>query len=574
MIINIELDESQEYQEARRTIEAWEEKHHELMKDPDGNREELQASYENRPKEAMKKLSPPEFDNLVERATLQYIDNVAGNYKKYMDDAKKVIDAFALADFFITTGYFKQQLQRYRSGEADIYDLAPKKPSEPDYTQEEIDFFIHGLEINSEENYTNMVYNICMHLFAPIRAAAKYGFDTNELVSYVTAKGIMHYPDPGHEEEQKAYTKQIIDYLIANPPIRGKVSEMPDLQEKPKKQYRTRSKAEEKDVIPDRLALITAKGFEYGLSPHQENKAKAYLEPLNPDAANNLRFDSEQGLLYFEGSLRPVSEVQLENIRTKETIGALNLPLLTSIYSIFLNRFQKTGENRETLNIYLPDFAQFLGYERNISAYQAQWLVAQSQMFQSVAGRIDTPHGKAIYAVMVFLSYDPEKNMLTLASPYLTNLIKEVYNASIVRDKKELPKMKKDGTPQLNPSHSYLMKPSIGKNKNLAAAETVSIILQVIEQAGNNTPHISLQTIVDRNEVLKTQLENAPAEYKSRILSRHFKKAWELLSAETFLEETYKEIKLPRPYNKEDIPTMKDYWKNRVYEFPHKGKAK
>lgn len=175
---------------------------------------------------------------------------------------------------------------------------------------------------------------------------------------------------------------------------------------------------------------------------------------------------------------------------------------------------------------------------------------------------------------MVFLSYDPEKNMLTLASPYLTNLIKEVYNASIVRDKKELPKMKKDGTPQLNPSHSYLMKPSIGKNKNLAAAETVSIILQVIEQAGNNTPHISLQTIVDRNEVLKTQLENAPAEYKSRILSRHFKKAWELLSAETFLEETYKEIKLPRPYNKEDIPTMKDYWKNRVYEFPHKGKAK
>ena len=108
MIINIELDESQEYQEARRTIEAWEEKHHELMKDPDGNREELQASYENRPKEAMKKLTPPEFDNLVERATLQYIDNVAGNYKKYMDDAKKVIDAFALADFFITTGYFKQ----------------------------------------------------------------------------------------------------------------------------------------------------------------------------------------------------------------------------------------------------------------------------------------------------------------------------------------------------------------------------------------------------------------------------------------------------------------------------------
>ena len=431
MIINIELEESQEYQEAKQAIEEWEKKHHELMKDPDGNKEELQASFENRPKEAMKKLSPPELDDLRERATLQYIENVSGNYKKYMEDAKRVIDAYALADFFITTGYFKQQLQRYRSGEADIYDLMPKKPGDLEYTQEEIDFYIHGLEINSEENYTNMVYNICMHLFAPIRAAAKYGFDTSELVSYVTEKGMMHYPDPGHEAEQKAYSKQLIDYLIANPPIRRSVSDPSDIQEKPKKKYRTRSKAEEKDIIPDRLALITAQGYEYGLSTHQEKKALAYLEPLNPEAANNLRFDSSKGLLYFDGSLRPASEVQLENIKTKETIEALNLPLLTSIYSIFLNRFQVTGENRETLNIYLPDFAEFLGYGRNISPYQAEWLVAQSQMFQSVAGRIETPHGKAIYAVMVFLSYEPEKNMLTLASPYLTNLINNARGAKI-----------------------------------------------------------------------------------------------------------------------------------------------
>ena len=126
----------------------------------------------------------------------------------------------------------------------------------------------------------------------------------------------------------------------------------------------------------------------------------------------------------------------------------------------------------------------------------------------------------------------------------------------------------------MKPSHSYLIKPSIGKNKNLSAAETVSIILQVIEQAGDNTPHIGIKTIVDRNEALKAQLERTDSGHRSRVLERHFKKAWELLSTETRLEETYKKIKLPRPYIKADIPTMKDYWNNRVYEFPHEGKSK
>ena len=576
MILNIELEDFPEYLEAKQALDEWEASHRAILDNPERTPEEIQKSYEARPQEAMEKLTFRGFDNLVERATLQYIEALDGNYSKYIADAKRVIDAYALADFFVTTGYFKEQLRKFRSGEADIYDLAPKKPDEPDYTQEEIDYFIHGLEVNAEENYTNLVYNLCMHLFAPIRAAARYDFDTNELVSYITAKGMMYYPDKGHEEEQKAYTKQVVDYLLVNLPIKENPYIRPDEEEAPteKKKYRTRSKAEDADTIPERLALITAPGYSYGLTPHQEKKAKAYLEPLNPEAAKNLRFETDTGKLFFEGSIKALSEVQLENIRTKETITELNLPLLRSIYSIFLNRFQKTGENREKLNIYLPDFAEFLGYGRNISSEQIKWFIAQASMFQSVAGCIETQYGKSMYAVMVFLSYDAEKNMLSISSPYLSNLIKEVYNTSIVRDKKENPKLKADGTPQLKASHSYLMKPSIGKSKSPAAVETVAIILQVIEQAGNNTPHIALQTIIDRNEALKAQLENTPDNNKSRVLSRHFTKAWELLSTETYLEETYKGIKLPRPYIKSDIPTTKDYRQNRVYEFPHNGKKK
>lgn len=574
MILNIELENYQEYIDAKRELEEWEEKHRALLDNPDCKPEEIQKSYDNRPQEAMEKLTFKGFNALVERATAQYVEALAGDYDKFIADAKRVIDAYALADFFVTTGYFKEQLRKFRSGEADIYDLAPKKPDEPDYTQDEIDFFIHGLEINSEENYQNLVYNICMHLIAPLKAAARYGFDTNELISYITAKGIMLYPDKGHEEEQKEYTGKVVNHILVNLPVKEELYARPEEEPTEKRTYRTRSRAEGADSIPEWLAQITAPGYGFGLTPHQEKQAKAYLEPLNPEAAKNLRFNSETGKLFFEGSIKAISEVQLENIRTKETITQLNLPLLRSIYSIFLNRFQKTGENRETLNVYLPDFAEFLGYGRNISSEQIKWFVSQASMFQSVAGCIETPYGKSMYAVMVFLSYDAEKNMLSISSPYLSRLIKEVYNTSIVRDEKKNPKLKPDGTPQLKASYSYLMKPSIGSVKNTAAVETVAIILQVIEQAGNNTPHISLQTLIDRNEALKAQLENTPDNNKSRVISRHFTKAWELLSLETHLEETYKDIKLPRPYRKEDIPSLKDLRKNRVYEFPHNGKKK
>lgn len=577
MILNIVLEDFQEYIDTKRELEEWEKQHRALLDNPDCKPEDIQKSYDNRPKEAMEKLSYTGFNAMVERATAQYIENLAGDYDKFIADAKRVIDAYALADFFVTTGYFKEQIRKFRSGEADIYDLAPKKPDEPDYTQEEIDFFIHGLEVNSEENYSNFVYNLCMHLLASIEAAARYNFDTNELISYVTAKGMMHYPDKGHEEEQKAYTEKVVNHILVNLPVRENLYARPEEEPeepKEKRQYRTRSKAEDADSIPERLALITAPNYLYGLSPHQEMKSKAYLEPLNPEAAKNLRFETDTGKLFFEGSIKALSEVQLENIRTEETITELNLPLLKSIYSIFLNRFQKTKENRETLNIYLPDFAEFLGYGRNISAEKITWFISQASMFQTVAGCIETPYGKSRYAVMLFHSYDAEKNVLSLASPYLSRLIEAVYNASILRDKKGEPKLKADGTPQLNPSHSYLMKPGIGRVKNTAAVETVAIILQVIEQAGNNTPHIALRTIIDRNEALKAQLENASSDYKTRILSRHFKKAWSLLSEETYLEETYKKIKLPRPYIKSDIPTMTDYRENRIYEFPHEGKKK
>ena len=123
-----------------------------------------------------------------------------------------------------------------------------------------------------------------MHLVAPLRAAARYDFDTNELVSYITAKGMMHYPDKGHEEEQKKYTEKVVKHFLDNLPIKEELYARPeDAPEEPeepkeKRQYRTRSKAESADSISERLALITAPGYVFGLTPHQEIQAKAYLD--------------------------------------------------------------------------------------------------------------------------------------------------------------------------------------------------------------------------------------------------------------------------------------------------------
>ena len=139
-------------------------------------------------------------------------------------------------------------------------------------------------------------------------------------------------------------------------------------------------------------------------------------------------------------------------------------------------------------------------------------------------------------------------------------------------DKKGDPRVKRNGRPMLYPSNSFLIKPSIVAERNKAAVANIFIIVQLIEQAGDKgTPHIKASTIIERNEALKARLKKDT--HPNRLLSRVFKRTWELLRSHTTLLETYDGIMLPDPNDISKIPTPSNMHK-LVFEFRHNGKIK
>ena len=172
---------------------------------------------------------------------------------------------------------------------------------------------------------------------------------------------------------------------------------------------------------------------------------------------------------------------------------------------------------------------------------------------------------------MNFEGYDSKTNTISFFSPYLSYIVKEIYSASIRCDKKGNPRIKRNGQPMLYPSNSFLVKPSIVSERNKAAVENVFIIVQLIEQAGNNgIPHIKAKTLIERNEALKARLKKSTNPVQ--LLRRVFKKTWQLLREQTLLLEVYEDIELPDPNNIEQIPTFGNL--DHVFNFRHNGKKR
>ena len=157
----------------------------------------------------------------------------------------------------------------------------------------------------------------------------------------------------------------------------------------------------------------------------------------------------------------------------------------------------------------------------------------------------------------------------------MTKVIKDLYKASIRKNKKTgKALLKKDGTPLLEASYTYLPDMSLAKEQNKKAVEIVCIVVATIESAGNgNTPHISARTIVERNQLLKRSLQNSnnPSN-KNKLLDRAFSKAWELLVTKTDIKDKYPNMILPDPkasdFKAKWVPTMGNL--DMVFEFPSK----
>lgn len=325
-----------------------------------------------------------------------------------------------------------------------------------------------------------------------------------------------------------------------------------------KNTYRTRKKAGEIVTMPNKYAIITYDKYKNAIGLHQAGKA--YLQPLMETA----KLDYKKGTLFLEGL--PASEKRLRETYAKNVSEELDLSLLRVFYSVLLDNYQKNSLSQVT-TIYLPDLFDFIG-KKSVSRNEIEGIIHNMIRFHNVMGIIDGN----ILPVLLYMGEEREKNTISFSSPYMNKVIEKIHASSLLTDKKGNPRLKKDGLSLTRPVYSYLIKPSIRNEKNKKAIEIVHIVTLLIEQAGNSTPHISARTIIERNPFLKWSLENATPADKNKILKRAFSKAWELLHTQTYLEETYKDIRMPNPVDSQYIPTMSKV--DMVFEFPHHGKKK
>lgn len=338
-----------------------------------------------------------------------------------------------------------------------------------------------------------------------------------------------------------------------------------------KKSYRTKSKADNTtDNLPSNLAIITNDKYKNSLTLQQNGGA--YLQPLA--TTEGLQYDGEN--LFFQGF--PASEATLREINKDKDvpIEAIDLPLLRMFYSIILSDFEqntkKLGVVNEIVTVYVPDLAAILGKKRNLSKNDITSIIEKTSSFQTIYGVIkdpDRPNGiGTAVPLLVWMGYDAESNTIRFASPYMTRLIKRIYNVSIRKDRKGSPHLKKDGTPLLEVSHSYLIKSSIVKERNKRAVEIVMVVVTTIKQSGKNTPHLKANTIIERIPQLQRAFNKTKTtSNKNLLLSRTFKKAWELLESQTKLRDKYPNITLPDSNNPKNIPTTSTL--NMVFTFPH-----
>lgn len=334
-----------------------------------------------------------------------------------------------------------------------------------------------------------------------------------------------------------------------------------------KKTNRTKKKAGEIDEVPTVIPTITNKKYQNAMTLNADSTA--YLQPFS--SVDNLVY--ENGQILFRGL--PASAATLKEYFTSTGIENFDLPLLRLFYGIILNRFAKTWKEDQSIEgyvtIYYPDLAKKLGKSSNIGKSDVQSCIDSIMQFQTIMGIIDNgSKGTEIIPVLVYMGNDTEKNTISFASPYMVKVIKNVFNASIRKNKTGLPQLKKDGNPHLLPAYSYMIKSSIGKERNKKAVEIVFVIVSLIEQSGNHCPHIKAKTIIDRIPILKNSIDNCKTTSdKNKMLKRAFSKAWGILPKHTKLKETYQDIKLP---SSTDVPSMSSL--DIVYKFPHNGKNK
>lgn len=338
--------------------------------------------------------------------------------------------------------------------------------------------------------------------------------------------------------------------------------------------YRTKLRASDTMEIPAELYLPIGEKYEYALTFYHNKNTLAHMEIA--EMTENLEF--KDGVLMIKGM--PASRVELINYQTKEGIEDINLMYLRAFFSIMLtdaeNQLSNGLEIRDTAKVYAPALLRYIGKENSYNESDFRGLVKSINNYQNVYGSLKSEDGKSetFYQVLNVSSYNPDENTLEVSSPYMSNIINNIYDDRVLSGK--LPKEVVDRF-DINEifETTSLIKHEIIKERSKLAVEIVVLIVRKIAQAeSGKVVKVKVREIFNKIPELKYQIFDKKAasgqvkstKDKNKAIKRIFSKAWELLKTKTYIEQVYPGMVLPQKDDPAALPTINDMDKEFLFD--------
>lgn len=353
------------------------------------------------------------------------------------------------------------------------------------------------------------------------------------------------------------------------------------------RRYRTSKNAGTTAIMPSSMVTITHPQYQNALSFYQKKSDgivnNAYLAAVKSDSEENelmnLALSIEGNQLYWGNT--PVIEADFHDLITDKRIDRINTQLLSAVYSVLyanhMNMSHEDDDNKATNDysviIYMPDFMAFIGCGRNYSKSQLKSVLDSLKVFYNIIGIIEKADDwgcpyRDRYALLMLHDMKDSTNTIHISSPYMHELIK-ILNEKRIAVNNKGKQIMNGGNPVTIPNYSFLIKGSLATARNRRAADVVTIIIPLIEQAGRkNIPGITAKTIIERCPRFQAALDAYDStRSRNRLLNRTFSTAWQYLRAHTLINERYKDFEYPST-----IPTMKTL--SQKISFKHQGLKK
>ncbi len=330
--------------------------------------------------------------------------------------------------------------------------------------------------------------------------------------------------------------------------------------------------------MPTYITPIISKGYEDALKIQNPNSDGAILDEVYlAQLVQPTKITYKNGTAKIEDLVKETTSFM--DKLSHENIQDVNIGLLNALFSVIVEnlrccKFTSLNQMQNYIinygaNIYIPDFLRFMGIESNLNQDKINKLWHDLARLDNVVGVRKTVGKKGknehiykeIYRLLEIDSMNEIKKSVHISSPYMNQIIWELYQANVKIDKANSPYLIQG--PRVSKYVSY-QNPKLASLKNKRAVEIVLVIIALMEQCGKyGKPHIKVSNILAHCPMLMEALEFANKNSdRTQILKRSFTTAWEYLKLYTDLEERFG-IQIP---DENDVPTLSDY-DTKVYEF-------